>query len=335
MLNKMKAARIDKQTFRFEIEEVKVPGIEDEEVLVNLKAAAINHHELWTLKEKSISADSNGILGSDGAGVVAGAGKSVIGWQTGDKVVINPSLNWGKNDRVQGPAYEILGDSRQGTFAEYIRIPQRYVQPMPSHLSFEEAAAVPLAGLTAYRALFTRGEFETNNKVLVTGIGGGAALFALNYAIAAGAEVYVSSGDPSKIARAIALGAKGGVNYKEAGWAEKLMERAGGFDVIIDSAAGKGFSDLSLLANPGGRIVLFGRTAGMIPALNPKVIFWKQLSIHGSTMGNETEFRQMIDFVRQKQVRPVIDSVFALEDINAAFEKMDKGDQFGKIVLRM
>jgi NADPH:quinone reductase-like Zn-dependent oxidoreductase len=226
------------------------------------------------------------------------------------------------------------GDYRQGTFAEYIAIDQRYVQPVPSHLSFEEAAALPLAGLTAYRALFTRGEPETNNKVLVTGIGGGAALFVLSYAVAAGAEVYVSSGSQDKIDKALALGAKGGVNYREEGWAEELLERVGEFDVIVDSAAGKDFTDLTRLANPGGRIVLFGRTAGIIPALDPRTIFWKQLSIHGSTMGTETEFSQMIDFVKQHKLQPVIDSVFALDDINEAFEKMDKGGQFGKIVLR-
>jgi NADPH:quinone reductase-like Zn-dependent oxidoreductase len=266
---------------------------------------------------------------------VAAVGKSVTGFQLGDQVMINPSLNWGSSARVQGPDFEILGDYRQGTFAEYISIHQRYIQRIPSHLSFQEAAAIPLAGLTAYRALFSRGELETNNKVLVTGIGGGAALFVLNYAVAAGAEVYVSSGSQDKIEKAMALGARGGVNYKEENWVEELSELSGGFDVIVDSAAGKGFSGLTQLANPGGRIVLFGRTAGMIPGLNPRTIFWKQLSIHGSTMGKEAEFGQMINFIKQKQLKPLIDSVYKLEDINAAFERMDKSDQFGKIVLRM
>jgi NADPH:quinone reductase-like Zn-dependent oxidoreductase len=274
-------------------------------------------------------------MGSDGAGVVADTGGAVTGFQPGDRVIINPSLHWGDKARAQGPAFEILGDYHQGTFAEYICLPQRYVRLIPSHLSMEEAAATPLAGLTAYRALFSRGELEAGNKVLVTGIGGGAALFVLSYAVAAGAKVYVSSGDQSKIDKAIAYGAKGGVIYKEENWAEQLIAMAGGFDVIVDSAAGKGFTDLTLLANPGGRIVLFGRTAGMIPALNPRTIFWKQLSIHGSTMGTEAEFNQMADFIKQHQLKPVIDSVFAIKDINAAFEKMDKGGQFGKIVLNV
>lgn len=331
----MKAAILNTQTFKFEIEQCDVPYAGEDEVLVKIKAVSINHHELWTLKERSVPENPGGIIGSDGAGVVAATSPSVNSLKAGDRVMINPSLYWGGNPRSQGTEFEILGDRRQGTFAEYISIPQRYLHPIPSHLSFEEAAAFPLAGLTAYRALFTRGELETGNKVLITGIGGGAALFALKYAVAVGSQVYVSSGDHNKINKAIALGAKGGVIYSEKDWVEKLQEMTEGFDVIIDSAAGRGFSGLSILARPGGRIVLFGRTAGMITDLNPKIIFWKQLSINGSTMGTEDEFNQMIVFIEQKKLKPVIDSVYELKDINAAFDKLDKGNHFGKIVLRI
>lgn len=329
----MKVAELNSGTYMFEINKKPVPLAKDNEVLINIKAASINHHELWTVKEKGLTERSSTVLGSDGAGIITQVGKSVSHLRTGDRVVINPSLNWGKNMRAQASDYEILGDFRQGTFAEYISIDKRYVHPMPSHLTFEEAAAFPLAGLTAYRALFTRGEWSRHDKVLVTGIGGGVALFVLNYALAGGAEVYVSSGDNSKIDKAVSLGAKGGVNYREEGWAEKLLEQTGGFDVIVDSAAGKGFADLTVLAKPGGRIVLFGRTAGTISALNPGTIFWKQLSIHGSTMGNESEFSQMIEMINEKKLKPVVDSVYPLEEINNAFDRMDKGAHFGKIVL--
>jgi zinc-binding alcohol dehydrogenase/oxidoreductase len=335
MQGKMKAAHLNPDTFRFQTDEVAMPSKGDDEVLIQVKAASINHHELWTLKEKPALENQSRILGSDGAGIIAGAGSAVSNFKAGDKVIINPSINWGTNPRVQGPRFEILGDARQGTFAEYISVHQRYIHHLPGHLSFEEAAAIPLAGLTAYRALFTRGEVGRNNKVLITGIGGGAALFALTFAVAAGAEVFVTSGDQSKIQKAIGMGANGGVNYKENKWQEGLKETAGGFDVIIDSAAGKGFADLAALANPGARIVLFGRTAGMIPGLDPKLIFWKQLSIHGSTMGTEKEFSEMIAFVNEKKIRPVIDSVFALNEIHVAFAKMDTGNHFGKLVLTL
>jgi len=192
-----------------------------------------------------------------------------------------------------------------------------------------------LAGLTAYRALFSRGEFEPNNKVLITGIGGGAALFALNFAVASGAEVYVTSGNQDKISKAIELGARGGVNYRDSNWSATLKDKVGGFDVIIDSAAGDGFAKLIELANPGGRIALFGSTAGKISNLNPSTIFWKQLSIHGTTMGNSQEFKKMINLVSTKKIHPAIDSVYIPKDINLAFEKMEKGNQVGKIVINL
>ena len=194
---------------------------------------------------------------------------------------------------------------------------------------------MPLAGLTAYRALISRGEFKPNNKILVTGIGGGAALFALSFAIALVAEVFVTSGAKSKIFKAIELGAKGGVNYKENNWSEELVKIANGFDLIIDSAAGKDFVKLTELANPGAIITLFGRTAGSITDLNPKTIFWKQLSINGTTLGNEHEFRKMIELVSSRNIKPVIDSVYSAKNINLAFEKMDRGEQFGKMVINM
>ena len=160
-------------------------------------------------------------------------------------------------------------------------------------------------------------------------------MFALKFAVALEAEVYVTSGNDHKILRAVELGAKGGVNYKESGWSAKLLQMAKGFDVIVDSAAGKGFKELTEMTNPGGRIALFGRTAGNIENLSPSTIFWKQISIHGTTMGNKEEFKKMIDFVSSKKIRPVIDSIYSIQEINLAFDKMAKGEQFGKIVINM
>lgn len=331
----MKAIVLNQETYKLQIEDLNDQKVSNQKVLIKLKAASINHHELWSIKEKSLKSESQIVMGSDGSGIVNAIGKGVKNFKIGDEVIINPSINWGANNRAQGQDYEILGFPTHGTFAEYIAIDEHYVYFKPNHLSFQESAALPLAGLTAYRALFTRGEFVPNNKVLITGIGGGAALFALNFAVASGAEVYVTSGHESKIAKAIALGAKGGVNYKDGNWNHKLKEKAGGFDVIIDSAAGQGFAELTELANPGGRISLFGRTAGKISNLNPSTIFWKQLSIHGTTMGNQHEFKKMVDLVSDKEIRPVIDSVYLPKDINLAYEKMEQGKQFGKIVINL
>lgn len=329
----MKALLLNQQTYEYEVKDIEKPKASKSDVLIKLKAAALNHHELWTLQEKRLQSDSSIIMGSDGAGIIEEVGSEVKNLKPGDEVIINPSLNWGSNNRVQGKEYEILGFPTHGTFAEYILIGEQYVHLKPGHLSHEEAAAIPLAGLTAYRALYTRGEIEPNSKVLITGIGGGAALFALSFAVAAGAEVYVTSSDQTKMSRAIELGAKGAVNYKNENWGAELRALAGGFDVIIDSAGGPGFPALVDLANPGGRIALFGRTAGTIPPLHPSTIFWKQLSIHGTTMGNDQEFNAMIELISNNKIRPVIDSVFAPKDIHVAFEKMEKSKQFGKIVI--
>ena len=331
----MKAAVLDTSNYTFSIKEVPEPTLSDTDVLVNLKAAALNHHELWSLQEKNLQSTSDVILGSDGAGIIVKVGSAIDTTLIGEEVVINPSINWGDNKHVHSTNYEILGFPTQGTFAEYIRIDAKYIHKKPKHLSFEEAAAFPLAGLTAYRALFTRGEFELNKTVLITGIGGGAALLAFRFAIAMGTQVFVTSGDDNKIIKAIELGAQGGVNYKKKNWSSDLLKKAGGFDIIIDSAAGQGFTDLTELTNPGGNIVLFGRTMGLIPSLSPKTIFWKQLSIHGTTMGNEEEFKKMVKLIDIKKIQPVIDSIFPLEKIGSGFDKMESGQQFGKIVIKI
>jgi len=331
----MKAIVLNQKTYKLETIDVDQPILSHSDALIKLKASALNHHELWSLKEKDLKSDSDIILGSDGAGIIKEVGAGVNHLKKGDEVIINPSIHWGVNNRVHGQNYEILGFPKQGTFAEYISIDHQYIYHKPEHLSFQESAALPLAGLTAYRALFTRGGFENGNKVLVTGIGGGVALFALSFAVASGAEVYVTSGNQNKILKAVELGAQGGVNYKDSNWSAKLLDKVKGFDVIIDSAAGRGFTELTELANPGGRIVLFGRTTGNILNLNPKTIFWKQLSIHGTTMGNKEEFKKMIDLISSRKVHPVIDSIYPTQEINLAFDKMDKGEQFGKIVINM
>jgi zinc-binding alcohol dehydrogenase/oxidoreductase len=261
-------------------------------------------------------------LGSDGAGIA-----------NGKAVIINPSLNFGDNPQVQVKDYRILGLPDNGTLAEYCVVPSANIVAKPKHLTWEQAAALPLAGLTAYRALFTKCQAKAGEKVLISGVGGGAALFALQFAVAAGCEVYVTSSSTEKIERAVAMGAKGGVNYKNEGWSKELSVLSGGIDVVIDSAAGAGFAEFARVANPGGRIAFFGGTAGTISGLNPQLVFWKQLSIFGTTMGTSDEFAKMVRFVNKHKIIPVVDSVYTLEQGNEAFARMDAGAQFGKIVV--
>lgn len=315
------------------IKELEKPKLGKNQVLVRLKNAALNHHELWMMKEQSESMPGGVILGSDGSGVIEQAEAEEDQYLIGKEVVINPSVGWGKDPAVQAHSFSILGYPAHGTFSDYIAISKKQVFEKPEHLSFEQAAALPLAALTAYRALFTKARLRPDEKVLITGIGGGVALWALQFAKAFGAKVFVTSSADSKLEKAMQLGASGAYNYKDPDWTSKISKEAGGFHVIIDSAGGKQFSQLLEMAYPGGRVVLYGRTAGMISDISPRTLFWKQLSLYGSTMGTEDEFLSMLDFVHRHRLTPVIDSTFALENIMDAFARMEQGDQFGKIVL--
>jgi zinc-binding alcohol dehydrogenase/oxidoreductase len=313
------------------------------EAIVRVYAAALNHRDLWIQKGQYAGLKYPIVPGSDGAGVVEDADGAGVAehanraqdW-VGKDVIINPSLDWGGSAGYQDPeSFRILGLPDDGTFAEYVRVPVRNLVEKPAHLSFEEAAALPLAGVTAFRALMTRAQVRAGEKVLITGIGGGVALFALQFAVAAGAEVLVTSGSVEKLDKAMAMGAAGGANYTDKGWVEKLKSLAGAFDVIIDGAAGDGMNDLFDLAMPGGRVVIYGATRGNPSGVVARRVFWKQLNVLGSTMGSPEDFRSMIAFVTEHQIRPVVDRVFPFNEGEAAFRWMDDGMQFGKIVIRV
>ena len=306
-----------------------------DQVLIRLHNAAINHRDIWTWREQSVSSSDGIILGSDGSGVIEDVGEDADTLLIGAEVIINPSLDWGNNPIVQGNSFRILGYPDNGTFSDYIVISKKYAFEKPDHLNFAESAAVPLSGLTAYRALFSKARLRAKEKVLITGVGGGAALWVLQFAVAYQARVYVTSGSEGKISKAKALGAVEGFNYKDPEWHQKALKETGGFDIIIDSAGGEGFSKLIELALPGGRIVNFGRTAGNITNIATRLLYWKQLSIHGTTMGTRDEFLSMLDFVESRKLRPIIDQTFPLESIEEAMKRMEQGDQFGKIVLQI
>ena len=306
-----------------------------DQVLVRLHNAALNHRDIWTWRETSTLPGGPVILGSDGCGVIENVGEDADPLLIGMEVIINPSLEWGNNPIVQGNSFKILGYPDHGTFSDYIVISKKYVFEKPEHLNFVESAAVPLSGLTAYRALFSKARLRAKEKVLITGVGGGAALWAFQFAVAYQARVYVTSGSDSKLNKAKSLGAVNGFNYKDPEWSANALKESGGFDIIIDSAGGKEFSKFLELVVPGGRIVNFGRTAGNISELATRMLYWKQISIHGTTMGTRDEFLSMLDFLESRNIKPIIDQVFRLEEIERALARMEQGDQFGKIVLQI
>ena len=260
---------------------------------------------------------------------------AAVDW-IGKEVIINPALEWGNVATYQDPAlFRILGLPDDGTLAEFVKVPVANLVEKPAHLSFEEAAALPLAGVTAYRALVTRARVRVGEKVLITGVGGGVALLALQFAVALGAEVVVTSGSVEKLDKAMAMGATGGANYREEGWVERIKSLAGAFDIIVDGTAGDGLNDLLDLAAPGGRVVLYGATRGNPAQVVARRIFWKQLNVLGSTMGSPEDFAGMLELVAQHGIRPVVDRVFGLEHGEEAFRWMEEGKQFGKIVVKV
>jgi NADPH:quinone reductase-like Zn-dependent oxidoreductase len=251
----------------------------------------------------------------------------------GKEVIINPAINWGSNQAAQSKSFEVLGVPRNGTLAEYLVIPANRLVEKPTHLSWEEAAALPLAGVTAFRALIYQGQAKAGEQVLVTGFGGGVAQFVAQFALALGARLGVSSSRSSKLEFAKTIGASFTYNYSDPDWVKIALEETGGFDLIIDGASGDAINNLTQVCKPGGKIVIYGATLGPPNKLEARRIFWNQLKIIGSTMGSDQDFSDMIAFVKQHKIHPVIDQVFSLEKAMKAFERMRAGDQLGKIVL--
>ncbi|KAB2660141.1 MAG: zinc-binding dehydrogenase [Verrucomicrobia bacterium] len=317
------------------VDSVPLPHPAPGEVLVRIHAAALNHRDVWIKHGQYAGLKFPVIPGSDGAGVVCEVGPGVDPTWIDQPVIINPSIDWGHDPKTQEPRFTILGLPHDGTMAEFVRIPATQVVPKPAHLSWAEAAALPLAGLTAFRALFTRAQLKSHEKVLVSGIGAGTAVFALQFAVAAGAIPCVTSSSPEKLRRAQELGAKAGALYTKDGWAREFGEHHGEFDVVVDSAGGAGFADLIDLAAPGGRIVFFGATRGNIPDFPQRKVFWKQLSLLGTTMGSPSDFQAMVAFVDRHAIHPVVGAVYPIDAAAEAFALMERGGQFGKIVLEV
>ena len=316
------------------LEQVPGPTPGPGEVVVALRAAALNRRDVFV--RKGVAKVPLPLTpGSDGAGVVHAVGAGVTGVSEGDEVIILPSLAWGDDQRAPGRGFRILGGPDQGTYAEQIVIPAANVFPKPARLSWHEAAALPLAGLTAWRSLFTRARVQPGETVLVIGIGGGVATFALNLAKAAGCRVVVTSSSDDKLARAAGLGADAGVNYRTEGddWPSAVKDaNGGGVDVVIDSVGSTWAGSIDACA-PGGRVVVFGGTGGAKVEMGVRPVTLGQVALLGTTMGSPAEFAQLLAAVNTQSWVPVIDSVRPLADAAAAHEREEAGLHFGKLVL--
>jgi zinc-binding alcohol dehydrogenase/oxidoreductase len=316
---------------KLSVDAIGVPEIRDNEVLVRIRAAALNRRDLFITQGLYPKIQLPVTLGSDGAGEIAALGAGFGDLHEGDEVLIDPMLGWGDDPRVWNAGHEaVVGMPRDGTLAQYVAVPAENVYPKPAALSTEEAAAVPLAGLTAYRALFTRGALQPGETVLITGVGGGVQTFALLFAKHAGARAIVTSSSDAKLERARALGADLALNYVTMPeWSKEL--RGERIDLVIDSSGGETLRKALEVVRPGGRIVVYGGTNGdatikMFP------LFWKHVTILGTSMGSPRDFSAMLALF-DGALRPVVDHVYPLSDATVAFKRLEHSDQFGKIVL--
>lgn len=320
---------------KFEIEEVEKPIVAHGEVLVKLNYAALNHRDEWIRKGQYAKIQYPSILGSDGMGEVAEIGEGVNGNLRQKEVIINPNIDWGSDQEVQSKNYKILGMPDQGTLAQFVKVKEDRLILKPKHLSSEGAAALPLAGLTAYSALFNKGKIDTGMNVLINGVGGGVAQMAFQFAVATGAQVWVSSSKEEVLEACVSMGAKGRINYHRPDAFERLKKESTGFDLIIDSAGGDQMNNLIGVLKPKGKLVFYGATLGLPSNLNLRQIFWNHLSILGSTMGSDEDFKKMIAFVETHKINPIVDRVFDWEEADKAFDRMAMGAQFGKIIIKI
>ena len=312
------------------------------EVIVSLKAAALNHLDLFVLRGiPGVTLELPHVGGADGAGVIAAIGDGVTGWAVGDEVVLNPGVWCGqcefcrRGEESLCVRFGLLGEHRPGTFAELVAVPAASLGNKPPHLSWAEAAAFPLVFLTAWRMLVTRARLHAGETVLIHGVGGGVSLAALTLAKHLGARTIVTSSSAAKLERACALGADEAIDYSRSDVAKEVraLTAKRGADVVVDSTGAATWMASLKAASRGGRIVTCGATTGPNPTEEIRLIFWNQLSILGSTMGNLADWNAMLTAVGERNLRPVVDSVVGLADGAAAYGRMEHGHQFGKIVL--
>lgn len=304
----------------------KLPG--KGEVKIRLKVAGLNHRDLF-LMDKRTEQDSPLILGSDGAGIIEAIGEGVTNLTIGTEVIINPCIGWEKTDQVP-TVLEILGGPTNGTFAESVIVPQQNAIPKPTYLSWEEAGVLSLSALTAYRALFTKGDLRQGQHVLIPGIGGGVATFATLMASAIGAIVSVTSRSDVKRQKALQLPIAQ-VFDSHSNWKEYL--KAESIDLILDSIGPATFRKYFDVIKPNGKIVMFGASSGDEITIPARAVFFPQINIVGTSMGSSEEFIEMLQFMEKHTLRPIVDIVYPLKETALAFQRMERGEQFGNIAI--
>jgi zinc-binding alcohol dehydrogenase/oxidoreductase len=297
------------------------------EVRVKLKTAGLNHRDLMVLHRHKPT-DPPLVIGSDGAGIIDAVGEGVINVQVGDEVMINPSLGWKEKSDAPPKGFEILGLPFHGTFAEYVVVPAENVVHKPKFLTWEEAGVLSLAALTAYRALFTRGQVRKGMKVLIPGIGSGVATFLLQFAKAVGAAVYVTSRSQDKCKKALELGADKSLDSNE-DWNEALGGEK--VDLVIECVGAATFNKSLDQLRPGGTIVTFGSSTGDVIQFDLRKFFYGQYNLLGSTMGSAEEYKEMLQFIETHHIKPVMDQMYSLDQFDQAFHRMETAAQLGKI----
>ncbi|WP_342431635.1 zinc-binding dehydrogenase [Neobacillus sp. FSL H8-0543] len=297
------------------------------EVRVHLKTAGLNHRDLFVLKRHKPT-DPPLIIGSDGAGIIDAVGEGVIDLKVGDEVIINPSLGWKDNSDAPPSGFDIIGLPDHGTFAEKVIIPAENAVEKPQNLTWEEAGVLSLAALTAYRALFTQGQVKPEMKVLIPGIGSGVATFLLQFAKAAGATVYVTSRSMDKCQKALEMGADKAIDSNE-DWETALAGEK--MDLVIECVGAATFNKSLKQLRQGGTIVTFGASAGDVVELNLRDFFYGQFRLFGSTLGSGEEYIEMINFVQEHNIKPVVDRIYPLEEFAQAFKRLENAEQLGKI----
>ncbi len=306
-------------------ETVPDPAARPGHVLVRLEAAALNWHDVL-VRRGQYGSPLPHVPGADGAGTRV---------DTGERVIILPSLSWGEREAAPGDAWEILGDRQWGTYAELVSVPADCVLPWPRGLDAGQAAALPLTGLTVYRALFVRGRLAPGESLLVLGAGGGVATMAVSLAAAAGAHVVVTSASEAKIEAARDLGAAGGVDHGRDGWtgrAREMTSRGAGFDLVLDSV-GRWAESVACL-RPGGRCVVLGASAGEQAVLDVRPFYFGQYELIGTTMGSPADMAGLLSFLAERAVLPpVLDQVFPLEQAAAAHRRLESAEGIGKVIL--
>ena len=315
-----------------------------EDVRIRVRAAALNHLELFVVAGlPGVTITPPWVLGADATGIIDAIGDSVTTLAVGDSVVVNPGLSdrtceyCRAGEQPLCPRFGILGEHHPGTLAEYIVVPAANVRTIPASVSAEQAAAFTLVTLTAWRMVVSRARVQAGENVLIWGIGGGVALAALQICKQLGARVWAVSGSDDKLRRAAAVGADELLDRNKVDVPRLIRDRTArrGMDVVVDNV-GQATWDQSLRSlGKRGRLVSCGATSGPIVQMDARKLFWYQWNIMGSTMGNDAEFDAVVGELRAGKLLPVIDSVHPLAEGRAAFERLQSGEQFGKVVVRV